>query len=48
MLGAFRVLRRYARDHDLRLTAVARSVVSRELSSRLLLGHAGAHVPARP
>jgi GAF domain-containing protein len=37
---AFNVLRRYARDHNLRLTAVAESVVSRAMSAHLLLDHA--------
>lgn len=40
MVGAFQVLRGYARDHNLRLTDVARRVVSRQLPSRQLLEHA--------
>lgn len=42
MAEAFAVLRRYARDHNLRLTELARSVVGREVSVRLLLEHARA------
>jgi GAF domain-containing protein len=37
---SFDVLRRYARDHNLRLTDVARAVVGRELPAQLLLDHA--------
>ena len=48
MVGAFQVLRRYARDHNLRLTDVARSLVNRELPSRQLLGHVDARRPTRP
>lgn len=40
MDDAFTVLRKYARDHNQRLTAVARAVVSRELSGQQLLEHA--------
>ncbi len=40
MDSAFAVLRRYARDHNERLTDVARRTVSRELSARVLLDHA--------
>ncbi|MBW3639199.1 MAG: GAF and ANTAR domain-containing protein [Actinobacteria bacterium] len=40
MVGAFQVLRRYARDHNLRLTDVARAVTSRQLPSQQLLEHA--------
>lgn len=36
---AFRVLRKYARDHNLGLTAVAGAVVARELSPQVLLAH---------
>ena len=39
MQEAFTVMRRYARDHNLRLTEVAHAVVTRELSGRLLLDH---------
>jgi hypothetical protein len=34
---AFVVLRRYARDHNLKLTALARTVVSREIRPELVL-----------
>ena len=37
---SFAVLRRYARDHNLRLTDVARAVVRRELPADHLLEHA--------
>ena len=37
---AFVVLRRYARDHKLRLTGLATSVVHRQVPGRLLLEHA--------
>ena len=37
---SFAVLRRYARDHNLRLTDVARAVVGRELPAQRLLDHA--------
>jgi AmiR/NasT family two-component response regulator len=37
---SFTVLRRYARDHNLRLTDVARAVVGRELPAQRLLDHA--------
>ena len=37
---AFTVLRGYAQDHNLRLTDVARSIVTRELPPRELLDHA--------
>lgn len=40
MDDAFTVLRKYARDHNQRLTDVARAVVSRELSGQQLLEHA--------
>lgn len=39
MKQAFAVLRRYARDHNLRLTDLAIAVVSRQLPSRQLLDH---------
>ena len=39
LLGAFQVLRRYAGDHNLRLTDVARGVISRQLPSQQLLEH---------
>ena len=37
---SFTVLRRYARDHNLRLSDVARSVVTRALAAHQLLDHA--------
>ncbi|NEK87550.1 GAF and ANTAR domain-containing protein [Blastococcus saxobsidens] len=37
---AFAALRRYARDHNLRLTAVAEAVVTRALPAQQLLAHA--------
>ena len=40
MEEAFAVLRRYARDHNLRLTAVAEAVVMRRLPARELLARA--------
>lgn len=40
MPEAFSVLRGYARDHNLRLTAVAQAVVSRELHAQRLLDRA--------
>lgn len=40
MEQAFRVLRRYARDHNLGLTAVAGAVVRRELPPDVVLGQA--------
>jgi hypothetical protein len=39
---AFAVLRRYARDHNLRLADVAARMVSRELAPDLVLAHAAA------
>ncbi|HEY6748454.1 MAG TPA: GAF and ANTAR domain-containing protein [Mycobacteriales bacterium] len=42
MEPAFAVLRGYARDHNLRLTEVARAVVARDLPAELLLAHAAA------
>jgi AmiR/NasT family two-component response regulator len=46
---SFEVLRRYARDHNLRLTDVARAVVRRELPAQRLLDHAAweQHRPRR-
>jgi transcriptional regulator with GAF, ATPase, and Fis domain len=40
MTQAFAVLRRYARDHNYRLTDVAQEVVSRELSATELIAYA--------
>jgi GAF domain-containing protein len=37
---SFAVLRRYARDHNLRLTDAARAVAGRELPAQYVLGHA--------
>lgn len=42
MQAAFAVLRRYARDHNLRLTDVARAVSDRDLPAQRLLDHATA------
>jgi hypothetical protein len=39
---AFGALRRYARDHNTRLSEVAQAVVSRELPAQLVLDHAWA------
>jgi transcriptional regulator with GAF, ATPase, and Fis domain len=39
MDASFAALRRYARDHNLRLSEVARTVVSRELAATQLLDH---------
>jgi GAF domain-containing protein len=44
---AFRRLRRYARDHNARLTQVARAVVSRELPAERVLDHAPARSSRR-
>lgn len=44
---AFAVLRDYARDHNLRLTEVAKAVVTRQLPALLLIDHAAARA-ARP
>lgn len=44
---AFAVLRRYARDHNLRLTDVAHAVSTRQLSAEQLLNHARARKPQR-
>jgi AmiR/NasT family two-component response regulator len=46
---SFDVLRRYARDHNLRLTDVARAVVRREQPAQRLLDHAAweQHRPRR-
>jgi GAF domain-containing protein len=43
MSQAFALLRRYSRDHNLRLTAVAEAVVTRSLPAQLLLDHARAN-----
>lgn len=40
MVGAFQLLRRCSRDHNQRLTDVARDVVSRTLTARQVLDHA--------
>lgn len=48
MDGAFQALRRYARDHNLRLTDVAEAVVSRALPARTVLEHFAAKVGSRP
>lgn len=40
MAEAFSVLRRYARDHNVRLTDAAQAVVSRTLPAQLLIQHA--------
>lgn len=40
MAQAFEALRRYSRDHNERLTEVARRVVSRDLAAQLVLTHA--------
>ena len=45
MEDAFAALRRYARDHDLRLTAVAEAVVHRRLLAKQLLEWVGASGP---
>lgn len=42
MVAAFTVLRRFARDHNRRLTEVAQAVVSRSLTARELVDHARA------
>ena len=47
MSEAFRFLRRYARDHNQRLTDVARAVVSRTLTAQQVLEHAQPHL-SRP
>ena len=43
---AFAVLRRYARDHNLRLTDVARAVAGREIPARSVLEHSLGRDPA--
>lgn len=48
MDASFSVLRGYARDHNLRLTDVARAVVRRELPPELLLQHAVTRAAGRP
>jgi len=45
---AFGALRRYARDHDQRLAAIAPTVVSRELPAQRLIGHAQTQAVRRP
>jgi transcriptional regulator with GAF, ATPase, and Fis domain len=40
MAGAFAVLRRYCRDHNLRLTDVAQSVVSRSIPAQQVIDYA--------
>jgi AmiR/NasT family two-component response regulator len=45
---AFALLRRHARDHGLRLTEVARAVVTRELSPDRLIGLTRTPAPDRP
>ena len=47
MSEAFRLLRRYARDHNQRLTDVARAVVSRTLTAQQVLNHDQPHL-SRP
>lgn len=47
MKRSFVVLRRYARDHNLRLTDVARAVAGRELSAQRLLDHSRAREAER-
>ena len=47
MSEAFRFLRRYARDHNQRLTDVARAVVSRTLTAQQVLNHSQPHL-SRP
>jgi hypothetical protein len=42
MPGAYAALRTYARDHNLRLTDLARAVVSRAVPAALVLDHARA------
>jgi transcriptional regulator with GAF, ATPase, and Fis domain len=48
MDGAFTVLRGYSRDHNLRLTDVARAVADRQLAPQLLLAHAATRSVGRP
>jgi len=45
---SFAVLRRYARDHNLRLSDVARAVAGRELPAERLLDHSRAREAQRP
>jgi len=45
---AFAVLRGYARDHNLRLTDVARAVTTRDLPAEQLLAHAVTRAGHRP
>jgi GAF domain-containing protein len=44
---AFEALRRYARDHNLRLTAVAERIVARELQANTVLGQSMRRQPPR-
>jgi GAF domain-containing protein len=44
---SFAALRRYARNHNLRLTDVARAVIGRELPAQRLLDHAGRHIAGK-
>lgn len=48
MQDAFSVLRRYARDHNLRLTELAQAVSNRQLSGRVLLDHARSAAATSP
>ncbi|GAC1609295.1 MAG: GAF and ANTAR domain-containing protein [Mycobacteriales bacterium] len=50
MTDAFAALRRYARDHNVRIADVARAVVQRSLPATVVLEHAraGDHRPGRP
>ncbi len=47
MQEAFAVLRRYARDHNLRLSDLAGAVVARQLPGQLLLDHAKTRTTSR-
>jgi hypothetical protein len=47
MADAFAVLRRYSRDHNRRLTDVARDLISRSLPVQLLIEHAASRNPHR-
>ncbi|MBK5307715.1 MAG: ANTAR domain-containing protein [Frankiaceae bacterium] len=44
---AFEVLRRYARDHNRRLTAVAELVVARDVDATAVLDHSRARKSPR-
>ena len=48
MEQAFDVLRRYSRDHNERLSEVARKLVAREIAGRTLLEHAKSIAARRP